>query len=185
MDYITSSDIPNHTKPFQIFKCWPNFKMSTKFHNFEKNSQFWNFFTIFTKFYSTDNANNVYNLYNPGNFWPFLQKSLSFNRSFLSINPFFQSSLSFNEAFLSIKHFFAHRAVSQFLRCFTVFHIFSCRTCHSLERNRFGSTKDEQDDFILVLSDGEQRDEKVWLISSRQLFLLLFTGCWDNWPLGK
>ena len=36
-----------------------------------------------------------------------------------------------------------------------------CRTCHSLERNRAGSSKDEQDDFILVLSDGEQRDEKV------------------------
>ena len=43
-------------------------------------------------------------------------------------------------------------------------HHFSCRTCHSLERNRVGSTKDEQDDFILVLSDGEQRDEKVVLI---------------------
>merc|ERR1719192_2784078 len=35
------------------------------------------------------------------------------------------------------------------------------RTCHSLERNHVGSTKDEQDDFILVLSDGDQQDEKV------------------------
>ena len=47
--------------------------------------------------------------------------------------------------------------------------ISSCRTCHSLERNRVGSTKDEQDDFLLVLSDGEQRDEKVELIFPRQV----------------
>ena len=52
---------------------------------------------------------------------------------------------------------------------FEVSHNSSCRTCHSLERNRFGSTKDEQDDFILVLSDGEQRDEKVELIFLRQV----------------
>ena len=51
----------------------------------------------------------------------------------------------------------------------SVFHNFSCRTCHSLERNRVGSTKDEQDDFILVLSDGEQRDEKVVLIFPTQV----------------
>ena len=53
----------------------------------------------------------------------------------------------------------------------SVFHNFSCRTCHSLERNRVGSTKDEQDDFILVLSDGEQRDEKVEMIFSTQVDL--------------
>ena len=52
---------------------------------------------------------------------------------------------------------------------FVVCHNFSCRTCHSLERNRVGSTKDEQDDFILVLSDGEQRDEKVELIFPTQV----------------
>ena len=54
---------------------------------------------------------------------------------------------------------------------FEVSHNYSCRTCHSLERNRFGSTKDEQDDFILVLSDGKQRDEKVEMIFSTQVDL--------------
>ena len=50
-----------------------------------------------------------------------------------------------------------------------IFHnLSSYRTCHSLERNHVGSTKDEQDDFILVLSDGDQQDEKVEFIFWRQ-----------------
>ena len=39
---------------------------------------------------------------------------LTLNEAFLS------KSLSFKKAFLSIKAFFAHKAVSQFLRCFNV-----------------------------------------------------------------
>ena len=47
-----------------------------------------------------------------------------------------------------------------------------------MERNQTGSSKDEQDDFLLVLSDGEQKDEKVNFVTHPfYIGLLIFETC--------